>query len=167
MKLHLGVLDQPYSSDASPSKTRAQVRQSKRNDIRAAFGAQEYHGTTGDVAEIIEEKYHVLEHFWEAHGQEAADALAEAMSDFLDDRAAGSGRNAPTFTAAESTIQAAFVKFIDSKEMDDLGYPGIPTAAAQRGVNHRMLHPFAKRGPRPSFRDTGLYESAMRAWFEE
>jgi hypothetical protein len=166
--LHLGIIDTPYTSDTSPALTRAQIRRNRRNAVRAAFGEQEFHGTTGDVAEILEAKYHVYEHFWESHGQEAADAITEAFRDFLNDRLSGSGANAPNYLSAESTIQTAFNKFIDSKEMDGLGYPGIPTGASLKGVNHRLLHPFAKGNPvRPSFKDTGLYEQSFRAWFEE
>lgn len=145
MKLLLGVLDVAYGQRGKSTAT----------------------PSTGDVAEILESRYHVMEHFWEAHGQEAADALTQAMADFFADRMAGSGANAPSFLAAEADIQTAFVKFIDSKEMDGLGYPGIPTKASLRGVNHRMKHPYAKRPPRPSFRDTGLYEASFRAQVEE
>jgi hypothetical protein len=71
------------------------------------------------------------------------------------------------FTAAESAIKTEFNKFIDSKAMDGV-QPGVPTAAALAGVNHRLKHPYAKGNPvRPSFKDTGLFEQSMRSWIEE
>lgn len=163
-KLHLGVMDLPY---AAPQRTRlassGRGRNKKLRPIKIPVASQ----TTGDVAEILEAKYHVMEVFWEQHGGRIADALTQDMSDFLDDVAAGSGRNAPTFTAAESVAKTEFVKFIDTKEMDRLGIPGVPTEASLRGVNHRFLHPYAKSNPvRPSLKDTGTYEDSFTAWFD-
>lgn len=123
--------------------------------------------TTGEVAQILEDKYHLMEHFFELHGQEIADAATESLKDFFEDQLAGSRRNYVSFKDAESTIETMFRKMIDSRELDSLGYPGIPTKAAQRGVSHRRAHPYAKRGPRPSFFDTGLYEQSFKAHIEE
>jgi hypothetical protein len=51
------------------------------------------------------------------------------------------------------------------KEMDRLGYPGVPTKASLDGVSHRFKN---KRGApgRPSFSDTGLYEDSFVAWID-
>jgi hypothetical protein len=148
MKLHLGVIDIPYSQGSSRSPKKG--------------------ATTGDVADILEDKYHVMEHFWQSpRGQKIADAVVTDMADFMADRMGGSGENQPSFIAAMSVAKTEFVEFIDSREMDGLGYPGIPTKAALNGVNHRFLRPYAKNNPaRPSFRDTGTYEDAFTAWME-
>jgi hypothetical protein len=168
MILSLGVVDIPYTHDPSPAKTFSQKRRQKRNDIRAAFGEAEQHGTTYEVAQILEARYHIIEIFWELHGQEIADTITEDMRDFLDDRMSGSGRNKPTFIAAESEAKTLFNTFINSKEMDSLGYPGVPTRASLRGVNHSFLHPYSKNNPpRPSFRDTGLFRDSFVAWMSE
>ena len=143
--LHLGVLDIPYTAGTKKVAV----------------------STTGDVAEWLEDKYHVYQHFFEAHGVEIAEELTQSLKDFFEDQLSGSPANAVSFTAAESEIKHLFTKFIDTKEMDRLGYPGIPTKASLAGVNHRMKHPYAKRGPRPSFKDTGTYEAAFKAWLEE
>jgi len=50
------------------------------------------------------------------------------------------------------------------KEVEKLGIPGVPTKAALRGVNHRLKHPYRRRGARPSFVDTSLYMSSFKAW---
>jgi hypothetical protein len=42
------------------------------------------------------------------------------------------------------------------------------SGAATAGVNHRKKKPYAKANPaRPAFVDTGLYQSAFRAWVEK
>jgi hypothetical protein len=145
--LHLGILDVPYGQSSAKVSVSAQ--------------------TTGDVAAILEARYHVYEHFFQAHGQDIAGALEAPLKDHLEDMLSGGVSAATSFVAAESEIRHQFVRFIDGREMDGLGYPGIPTKAALNGVNHRMKHPTAKRGPRPSFRDIGLYEQSFRAEFEE
>ncbi len=69
--------------------------------------------------------------------------------------------------AATEELGDAFRIFIDQKELDGV-IPGVPTQAALRGVNHRLMRPYAKSNPvRPSFKDTGLYEASFRAWVEK
>jgi hypothetical protein len=163
MKLLLGVLDIPYEKQAP---RRVGVR--RRGGRTTAFSAPASGGqTTGDVAEILEAKYHVMEVFVEEHLDDITGALGQSLSDALEDAMGGApGGNATT--AAEADIQAMFNKFIDSSEMEGLGIPGVPTQAALKGINHRLLHPYAKSNPRrPSFKDTGQYEQTFRAVFEK
>lgn len=138
--LHLGVLDVAYSDGGK---------------------------STGDIAEILEEKYHVMENFFQLHESDIAQALEQSIGDKIQDMLNGAPIGGNSMAAAMADIQTLFNRFIDSKEMDGLGYPGVPTKASLLGVNHRMKHPYAKRGPRPSFRDTGTYEGAFRSWIEE
>lgn len=150
MKLVFGVLDVAYGQPAGRKKAAAISK------------------TTGDVAEILEDKYHVFEHFWQARDDKIVGAMSDDIRDFLEDRLSGARANAVNFTAAESAIGTMFQEFINTKTMDSLGYPGIPTQAAQKGVNHRLKHPYAKDNPaRPSFKDTGLYMQSFRAKVEE
>lgn len=137
--LHLGVMEVPYEEGGK---------------------------TTGDVAEFLEARYHVIEHFWQAHGRAVADNLTQAMVNAVEGRLSGSPPPENPFLDAEQQAQDAFRAFIDGREMDTLGYPGIPTRAALNGVNHRMKRPYQKRSPRPSFRDTGAYEDSFRAWMD-
>lgn len=142
MKLHLGVIDLPYPADAEGL-------------------------TTGDVAEILEDKYHPMEVFFELHGQEIADALANGMEGALESLLMGAPPQAIARAAegALSGVQAQFKTFLSSREMEGLGIPGVPTKAALDGVNHRLKK--RKGAPRPSFIDTGLYQSSFRAWMSE
>lgn len=145
--LHLGVIDQPYADGA----------------------------TTGDVAEILEDKYHVMEVFFESRINDVTDALEKSIQGALDALDMGAPvENIDPFGSATADIEAAFRHFLDSKEIESLGIPGVPTQAALDGVSHRFKNPRykktkggkkVKRAPRPSFIDTGLYEASMKAWF--
>jgi hypothetical protein len=139
LTVHLGVLNVPYS-----------------------YGQK----TTGEVADILEEKYHIMELFVEEIG---ADAIASAFEESAKDAVAALFAGAPaaslslTLDATEE-IATTFRIFIDQQELDGV-VPGVPTAAALKGVNHRFAHPYAQiNKERPSFRDTGLYQASMRVW---
>jgi hypothetical protein len=138
--LHLGVLDVPYKKGGK---------------------------STGEVAEILEAKYHVIEIFYEEHQRDIAGLLEEIYGSALDDLLKGAPAGGNTAAELGSGIKSLFAKFIDGRQMDGLGYPGIPTQAALRGVNHSKLHPYAKGNPeRPSFRDTGQYLDSFWAEIE-
>jgi hypothetical protein len=147
--LHLGVIDVPYSQ--------ARGAKAKRSNSTV---------TTGDVAGWLEDEYHVMEVFANVHGADIGDALARSVAGGLENLMMGGPVSNSVFGQAESAIHDQFQKFIDTKEMDGLGIPGVPTEAAQRGVSHRFKRPYARRAPRPSFVDTGLYRANFKAWIE-
>lgn len=147
MILHLGVVDLPYSG--APSKR----------------GRKSGTQTTGDVAGWLEARYHVMETFYELHKDDIAADLEDGLAGALENILTGAApfTNNP-FGSAENKIDERFRKFIDDREMETIGYPGVPTKAAQRGVNHRLKRPYQKRASRPSFQDTTLYEDSQRTW---
>jgi hypothetical protein len=67
------------------------------------------------------------------------------------------------YASAGQNIENAFRQFLSLKEMDKLGVPGVPTQAALEGRSKRFK---SGKGPapRPSFIDTGQYQSTFRAW---
>lgn len=152
MKLHLGVLDVPYGDGKA---------------------------TTGEVAQILEDKYHIMEVFLEETGDQInkffeASAKA-AVEDLMSGKApveasyigGGSATNFALTGEATQEIETAFRIFLDQQKLDGV-VPGVPTAAALAGVNHRFAHPYAKsNSERVSFVDTGLYEAAFRAWTDD
>lgn len=139
--LHLGVIDVPYEADKK---------------------------STGDVAEILEAEYHIMETFFHAEEPAIIAALEQSIGDSLEDLLSRGRPGANSLAAAEQDIQTAFMKFIDSEEMAAIGVAGVPTLAALRGINHRLKHPYAKGNPRrPSFKDTGTFEQSFRAWLTE
>lgn len=137
MKLHLGVTELPYAHEGL---------------------------TTGDVAGFLEDKYHVMEVFFETHQKEIAGYLGESLKGALETLMMG-GPGGLQFSSAGEDIKARFREFLYMKEMDALGYPGVPTKASLKGVSHRFKN---KRGTpgRPSFIDTGLYENSFTAWVD-
>jgi hypothetical protein len=135
-KLHLGVLVQPY--------------------YRRSL-------TTGDVASILEAKYGIMAAFYRVHGPAVAQAIGDSLAGALEARAMGAAVD--PWGRGTQKIETMFKTFISSQEVERVGIPGVPTAAALRGVNHRLKHPYAKANARrPSFRDTGLYMGSFRAW---
>ena len=168
MLLRLGVIDIPYKTrvPAEMRRVKTRVRRNgKRNwsDEGSSSSAPSGGETTGDVAEFLERKYHVMAHFWDKYGQESCDALSQVLLNNFADMASGRNVGAPDFTAATSKMHELFNGFIDKREMDGLE-PGVPTKAARLGINHSFLHPYAKGNPeRPSFRDTGTYRDSFGA----
>lgn len=139
--LHLGVLEVPY------------------DDGKA---------TTDEVADILEEKYHVMEVFYEETKDHIAESFAQSAKAVLEDLMSGAPHEALSLTfEATEEIGTAFRTFIDRQSLDGI-VPGVPTAAALKGVSHRKAHPYAKANPeRVSFKDTGLYEASFRAWTDD
>jgi hypothetical protein len=150
--LHLGVADVPYSEPPSP------VKRGHKPKVTAATE------TTGDVAERLEDKYHIMRVFYEQHKSDVALALEDSLAGALENLLIGAPSSVSPLGEGASKIQAAFKKFLSEKEMDRLGYPGIPTKASLMGISHRFK---GKHGPpRPSFIDTGLYETSFKAWID-
>lgn len=129
--------------------------------------------TTGDVAQILEDRYHVMQTFFDLRKGRIAEFLADGMATAIQNLVAGrptlgsAVRNGnPMFDAAQR-IEHEFRSFLDANEMQKLAIAltGAPiSAAASKGVNHRKKHPYAKKNRgRPAFIDTGLYRSSFRA----
>ena len=151
MTLHLGVVDIPYSEPPSPVK-----RGRKPKRVAAQI-------STGDVAGFLEAEYHVMEVFFEANAEKIVGYLEHSLAGTLEGILMGAPLGQDAFGTATSDIEERFRDFLSNKEMEALGYPGVPTQAALQGISHRFKN---KRGPkpRPSFIDTGLYQASFKAW---
>ena len=161
--IHLGVVDIIYSEppSAGPKRVRKASKYPRPHKSQAAkYGNL----TTGDVAEILEAKYHVMELYWFLHEAQIAADFEESLSGALETFLMGGPIAATGFESALSKMEDSFKQMLSQRELDMLGYPGIPTLAAQMGVSHRFKRPYAKRPPRPSFIDTGLYQASFKAW---
>ena len=148
MIIHLGVNDVPYDYRPEGQKSSTGRRQAT---------------STGDVAEILETKYGVMQFFWDRHQAEVVSELRNSIEGALETLIMGgpSLRGSPA-AAGGSEVEVMFQRFLDAKEMDGQ-VTGVPTAASLAGVNHRFKR--RKQGsPRPSFVDTGLYQSNFRCW---
>lgn len=136
--------------------------------------------TTGDVAEILESRYAVMQTFFDLRKAKIAGYLADAMATAIQNlvtgrptplRISAGGQGSPMFDA-QQRIEQEFRSFLDANEMEKLALalagPNIAnphiSAAAAKGVNHRKKHPYAKKNrARPAFVDTGLYRTSFRA----
>ena len=156
--LKLGVNDIPYSGAYMPRAKKIRAGQRKFNKGYAA------NMTTGDVAEILEAKYAVMQTFFTKREGQIAKALEDSVTNFLEAQLSGAPSNLDVFGPATQDIHEMFDTFITMKEMD--GAPGVPTNASLLGVSHRFKDRRGAPG-RPSFVDTGLYSSSFKAWMEE
>ena len=153
-KVVFGVIDLPYSHTENLGKNKSGKR---KGQARAS--------TTGDVAEILEAKYEVMQTFWNLHQDEIVNELHESLADEFDAILQGKPLSNNAFAGGTSEIETMFKKFLSEKEMDGLGVKGVPTKASLMGVSHRFKDKKGTPG-RPSFIDTGMYENAFKAWVE-
>jgi hypothetical protein len=163
--LKLGVIDVPYANKAQPEKI-PQAKKGKANKPlkpKTASGTQ----TTGDVAQILEDKYHIMDTFVFARLPDIANELADSIAGELESLFMGGRISENPFAKAESAIGTMFRQFLETADIEHLGVEGVPTQAAMDGVNHRLKHPYAKDNPRrPSFMDTHAYHDHFICWFE-
>ncbi|ECK2348653.1 hypothetical protein B0C43_002352 [Salmonella enterica subsp. enterica serovar Oranienburg] len=130
---HLGVIDVPYEDENT---------------------------TTGDVAEYLEEKYQIMQTFFDRYSNDIADLMTNDMAASLENMMAGAPPARDPLAESMSRIHDLFVAFLDNNEMN--GLPGVPTRRELKGISRRFKN---KKGPpRPLFIDTGTYQAAMRAW---
>lgn len=166
MRLVLGVIDVPYAHAAKAArKLVAKVRKGRAKLKAAPKPESDERKTTGDVATILEAKYHIMENFAHRYNQQIVPEVEKVLAGQLENLILGAPTNDINYQEANSTIESLFRNFLDMREMD--GMPGVPTLAALRGVSHRFLHPYAKRPERSSFIDTGLYQASMVAEIKE
>lgn len=159
LTLNLGVVDIPYG-DAYAPRTR-------RKGSSASSGSK----STGDIAEILEDKYHIMEIFFETNRDFVLKSMDDIFVGHLTNMLAGVGApkdatSGDLFRPAMEKIGTAFRDFITQKKLDGVGVPGVPTQASLTGVSHSFARPYQKRAPRPSFVDTGLYRRSFEAWVD-
>lgn len=165
LTLNLGMIDVPYANEATAEKV-PQAKKGKKNKPvkpKTSAGTQ----TTGDVAEILEAKYGVMEAFVTWRMPDIAKTLENSIAGELETLLMGGVSTGNPFKSAESEITQMFKQFIGSGEVEHSGLLGVPTQAALNGVNHRLKHPYAKANlRRESFIDTGGYQSHFIAWID-
>ena len=159
MILHLGVVDIPYVR--TPPSGRGRRRR------RGAGGTQ----TTGDVAGWLEDRYHVMEHFAQLHLEDTiVPALEEGLAGSLESLMMGAPQPPSLFATGEEKIAERFRLMLDQRELDALGFPGIPTQASidrASGAKRSARFKSARAsGAAVSFVDSGLYAASMRAWVD-
>ena len=164
LTLHRGVYDVPYVEEESATASRKRIAAARKGKQKPRGTKAPGTVTTADVADILEAHYALFTVYFETHETQIAEWFAESMSNTIDSLIAGAPPTIDPYGEAIQKVIAGFRTFIESREAETRGIPGVPTKAALQGVNHRLKR---KRGERrPSFRDTGLMESAFVAWIE-
>jgi hypothetical protein len=164
LTLHLGVIDLPYSAYEKSQKVPKAKKGKGNKPVKGSSGATK---TTGDVAEILEEKYGILDTFAYARLPDIAKAIEESIAGALEDLLMGAPASGNPFKGAESSISTMMKQFISSQQIEHMGIEGVPTQAALNGVSHRLKHPYAKgNSRRPSFMDTHLMVNSYVAWID-
>jgi hypothetical protein len=169
LKLHFGFEDHPYHARYGPSSPLTQAV--KRRTPKVMTRPQQAYGegkTTVEVANELESRYHIVETFWEMEEDKFIEVLEDAFADDIEE-VMQMGQIPKTGGISDKEtdkIEARFRNYLTNKRFDGV-IAGVPTLAAQRGVSHLKQHPYAKRGPRPSFIDTGMYMRSFRAWVED
>ncbi|WP_321943139.1 hypothetical protein [Paraburkholderia tropica] len=169
MYLVLGVIDVPYTDADAPPRKIPQAKSGKANHPLAKSADLDAPATTGGVAELLEHNYSVMGAFAKAHAQDIERAIIKSLEGQIVNLSLGAPvlDSGAAFAEACESIAQDFRDFLDKSEIEQMGIPGVPTQAAKDGVNHRLKNPYSKDNPRrPSFVDTGLYQTTMRAWTE-
>jgi hypothetical protein len=124
--------------------------------------------TTKEVAADLEARYKIIETFWDMEEDTFVEILEDKFSDVIEEVMKLGGQTGKIgFTSKETDkIEDKFRRALSSRRFDGV-IPGVPTTAAQRGVSHLLKQPYARRPPRPSFIDTGMYQRSFRAWVED
>lgn len=135
MKLNLGVVDIPYTDHPES-------------------------GTTGDVAEILEEKYKVMEIFFDLYGKEIAQDLENDIAGAIENAFAG-GQVKNLFGESMSKCERRFRAYIDKQEHRiKLKKMDAPKAGARKKQQYKKV-----KHTTP-FIDSGLYRRSFKAWTE-
>jgi hypothetical protein len=108
VNLNLGVIDELYST---PPASGRRNRRSKGGSVVS----------TGQVAEWLEQEYHIMEHFYQLHEQEIIDAIADDTTASLETMLMG-GSTELHLGEATSKIEDAFKNMISSSELETIGY---------------------------------------------
>jgi hypothetical protein len=135
VKISLGVIDMPYAD----GKT-----------------------TTGDVAEILEGKFHVMEIFADQNIEFMAQAISDGLIGSMENAFAGAPESANVFASAMAEIEDRFQQFIDREES------GIHTKAKdQPKAGPRKKRQYRQVEAKTTFVETGSYRDSFRAWITD
>lgn len=118
--------------------------------------------TTGDVAEILENKFGIMEKFAERNIEHIADFVADGILGAIESRFAGAPETFDVFAGAMAKVEDKFHKYIDREEH------GIHTKAKDKPLaGARKKRQYRRVSAKTTFVDTGLYRNNFKAWVKE
>ncbi len=168
LKLVLGFDDTPYAdrySEKSPLTATVKKRRPKvMSKPQEAYGEGK---SAREVAKELEDKYKIVETFYDMEEDFIVSLIEDVMADEIEEiMTMGVPSKKGISSSDTDKIEKKFRQSLTSQAYDGV-IPGVPTLASQRGVSHLRQHPYAGRGSRPSFVDTGLYMRSFKAWVED
>lgn len=116
---------------------------------------------TGGVAEILEEKFGVMQVFADQNEEFIAGVIEAGIANALDNIEMGAPLGADLFAGAMAKIENRFHEYIDS------GEHGIKTKSMQNALSGtRKKRQYRKVTGKTAFFDTGAYYRNFHAWAE-
>jgi hypothetical protein len=161
--LVLGVIEVSYSDAGkkTPRKRRHNKKGRSTGDSEPKDGGPV---TTVMVARILEEKYGVMQAFYNDTQDNILGEVIHSLEGALEDIYSGSPVKDP-YAEATQNIDAGFRQWLMQGEIESMGISGVPTQASIERRSLRFKEGVAS-GPRPSFVDTSLYELSFRSTIE-
>jgi hypothetical protein len=131
--------------------------------VNVAYADKSGSATTGDVAQILEDKYHIMRVFYELKEEKIAGIVTDALVGSLKTLAQKGSVKGINVTK----IDRMFRHFLEADEMSKVLPARLQSIAAKSGAALRFedaMNRKGKKGARPAFIDTGLYSASFRAW---
>jgi len=135
MILSLGVVDYPYADTGQ---------------------------TTGEVAEILEDKYGVMQKFADQNLDFMAQSITDGVIGAIENAFAGAPQTANVFAEGLSKIEDRFHDYIDHEEH------GIRTKSKEKPLSGvRKKRQYRRVTGKTTFVDSGLYRNSFKVWVKE
>lgn len=119
--------------------------------------------TTGDVAQFLEDRYHVMRTFLELKEDQIARVLVDQVAGAIESIAQGNRLPRPDWKPSMGKIDRMFRDFLDAGELQHL----LPKS---QKVSEETLRTSSRKKvmkqdeARQAFIDTGHYQASFRAW---
>jgi hypothetical protein len=167
MKLQFGFDNTPYVERFSAQSPLSPfVKKMKPRRMSAAQAAYGQGKTTTQVAKELEERYGIVDKFFELEEDSIIHLLIESVANATEAVMSEQPLSALISAQDIKKIEDKFKQNLSDRKYDGV-IPKVPTLASLRGVSHLRQDPNAQRPSRPSFIDTGLYRASFKAWVEE
>lgn len=138
--LKLGVTDVAYVDGENPGAT-----------------------TTYQVAKILEDKYDVMGVFYEIHGKQIVEDVAQKYTNLVTDLIEGNSAPLKQKRWMLPKVDSAFRDYLANDEwQQETG--NVIKAAAEGKTSRKKKKTYGTA--RPAFIDTGLYSRSFKAWIE-
>jgi hypothetical protein len=168
--MHLGVTDIPYSwgqKKAGGISAAKAIAAAKKHAAAGTLGPAYINSTgvtTGDVAEKLEASYALMQTFLRLREREINATVENSVLGALESALMGKRPGQGTALASATSAMEDLFKTALSQRAFDGQIHGVPTAASLHGASRRFKRAYMRRPSRPSFIDTGLFQSSFRVW---